>query len=73
MNNMKTIVKRIGSVEREPVNTDVPHMDAKLEKSFDGVYVLLFTGTNEDGDSYCARVIPSNVEVTLAPAHEPRG
>ena len=70
---METIVKRTGSIESEPVNTDVPHMDAKLEKSSDGVYVLVFTGTNKDGDRYCARVIPSNVEIILAQEHNNKG
>ena len=70
---METIVKRTGSVEREPVNTDVPNMDVKLEKSSDGVYVLVFTGTNEDGDRYYVRVIPSNVEIILAQEHENKG
>jgi hypothetical protein len=73
MNNMKPIVKRIGAIEREPENTDVPHMDVKLERSSDGVYVLVFTGTNEDGDRYCARVIPSAVDVFLAPDHDKEG
>ena len=70
---MKPIVKRIGATEREPVNTDILDMDVKLEKSSDGVYVLVFTGTNEDGDRYCARVIPSDVDVFLADEHDNKG
>ena len=70
---METIVKRTGSIESEPVNNDVPNMDVKLEKSSDGVYVLVFTGTNEDGDRYYARIIPSNVAIILAPEHENNG
>ncbi len=67
---MKTIVKRIGLTELEPMITYIPNMDAKLEKSSDGVYVLVFTGTNEDGDKYSAEVVPSSVEVVLASEHE---
>lgn len=66
---MKTIVKRTGQIEMEPVNTDVPHMDVKLEKSSDGVYGLVFTGTNEDGTKYCAEVIPSHVDIYPASEH----
>ena len=46
------------------------NMDTKLEKTSDGVYVLVFTGTNEDGDRYCAKVIPSRLDVSLASEHE---
>ena len=73
MNNMETIVKRTGVTEREPMITDALHMDAKLEKSSAGVYFLVFTGTNEDGDRYCVKVLPSSVDIFLASEPEKGG
>ena len=67
---METIVERTGDTEREPMITDAVHMDAKLERSSTGVYFLVFTGTNEDGDRYCAKVLPPSVDIFLASEHE---